>query len=257
MKRFSSKSQQESKIITKEEALENLKKFYEQIPETEGCLENICKEDGCKSWCCSKQNAQVLQVEFLYAWSYVLKHFSNEEIIILIERAFRNYLNDDFSKGCVFHDEETKLCKIHKVRGFNCFLYGITPENEFNERYERLKEEHKNEIGADIRPQCKLVRTIDRGIPTKEETDQWWQELKEIEKSIGIKESDIHDGSGGSYRTYHDYILMRFLPDEILQQMTVLRLYGGIEEKEQFVCNAMEYLRKKINHLSETEDEKP
>ena len=250
MKRFSNKNKKNKvKIVTKEEAFASLQCLYDELPETTGCMENINKVGGCCGWCCRLQCPQVLQVEFLYTWAYVMNNFSDDDVVFLIEKAFRTYLNNDFSKGCIFWNSETKLCTIHECRPFNCYLYGITPKEEFDERYKRLKEEHEGEFGAVIKPQCDLVSVVDGEMPEVKETDKWWNELKRVEQSLGIKESDIHDGSGGSYRTYHDYILMRFLSDEILQQMTILRLHGQIEEKEQFVCNAIKYFREKIGEL--------
>jgi len=249
MKRFSLKNKNQKKILSKEEAIASLQKFYQKLPETSGCMENIHKEGGCSGWCCRFQSPQVLQIEFLNTWFYVMRNFSDDEVVDVVERAFRTYLNNDFSKGCIFWNSETKLCRIHDARPFNCFLYGITPDEEFNERYEKMKKEHEGEFGAVIKRQCNLVSTVNRDKPTLVEANTWWSELLDIEKSIGISESNIHDDSGGSYRTYHDYILMRFLPDEILSQMTILRIHGQIEEKEQFVCNAMKYFKNKIQSL--------
>lgn len=249
VKRFSIKDNK--KIVTVDEALKNLNNLYAKIPDTSGCLENIVKENGCKGWCCKLQSPQVLNIEFINTWNYILNNFSNDEILELIERAFRNYLSNDFSKGCIFWDSETKLCKIYKVKPFNCFLYGITPDDEFKARYERMKEEHKGEIGAIIRPQCDLVSVVDGNKPTIDEANKWWEILRKIEQSIGIDVNSIHDGTGGTYRTYHDYILMKFISPEILHQMTILRLHGHVEEKEQFIYNSMAYIKKRLLILTE------
>ena len=239
MKRFSYK-----KELTIEDILKNLENFYKKLPETSGCLENINKENGCGGWCCKFQSPQVLNVEFINTWNFVLNNFSEEEVVELLEKSIRNYLSNEFSKGCVFWNKETKLCKIHVARPFNCYLYGITPKEEFTERYIRMKKEHKNELGAVIRQQCDLVSTVNCGMPTIEETEKLWKELIEIEKNIGVDENLIHDGDGGTYRTYHDYILIKLLPVNSLSDMTTLRLYGTMEEKEQFVCNFISSFKK-------------
>ena len=246
MKRFSYK-----KELTIEDVLKNLENFYKKLPETSGCLENINKEEGCGGWCCKFQSPQVLNVEFINTWQYVLNNFSDEQIVELLERSIRNYLSNDFSKGCIFWNTETKMCNVHKFRPFNCYLYGITPKEEFDERYNRIKEEHKNEIGTVISPQCNLVSTINSSMPTMDESMNWWKELIEIEKSIGIDERMIHDGDGGSYRTYHDYILIKLLPISVLSDMTILRLNGEMEEKEQFVCNFISSFKKKYKKINE------
>jgi len=205
---------------------------------------------------CKYQSPQVLNIEFINTWDFVLNNFSNEEIFELLEKSIRNYLSNDFSKGCIFWNKETKLCKIHTARPFNCYLYGITPKEEFTERYDRMKREHKNEFGAVIRQQCDLVSTVNCDMPTVEETEKLWKELIDIEKNIGIDASLIHDGDGGTYRTYHDYILIKLLPESSLSDMTTLRLYGEIEEKEQFVCNFMSSFRKAYTKIEEKERNK-
>jgi len=71
---------------------------------------------------CEKQNPQVLYCEFLMSWRHVLNNWAPEDVADLIEAAISNYLSPRATKGCIFWDKESKLCKQHETRPFNCFL---------------------------------------------------------------------------------------------------------------------------------------
>jgi len=208
-----------------------LNKFYDSIPETKGCMENINKKKGCGGWCCLVQTPQLLYSEFLLIWDHLSKTLSDDEICELFEKCMLNAVDNVPSKGCVFFDKKTKLCKIHKVRPYNCRIYGITPPEEFNPRYEKLKKEYMGVVGAVIKPQCDLVSEVDDVEITVDEINQWWLELNNIEKSIGIPEEMINDKVGGSYRTPHDHILLYNMPDNVLNAIAGIKMYDDCTAK--------------------------
>lgn len=210
---------------------ENLVRLYKQIPETTGCLENIVDGEGCKARCCLDQNPQVMFCEFLRVWSYILTNWSVDDIFELIEKSMLNYIKGFTTKGCVFFDEDKYICKIHEYRCLNCYLYGITPEEEFKPRFEKLKKEFDGVLGAVIRDQCNLVKTKNDEKVTVEDTNRWFQELEKIENEIGIKTNKISDGPGGSYRTYHDHILLMMVPEKIMMELQYLRLTPDFGKK--------------------------
>lgn len=237
---------QEKKI---EQALNKLEEIYNTIPDTVGCMKwiNTPKaEGGCGGRCCKYQNPQVLYVEFIRTWRHVLSNWTEDQIANLIEASMRNYLSDKPTKGCVFWDKDTMLCKIHTKRPYNCFIYGITPEEEFKPRYERLKVLYQDRLDAVIMDQCDLIETEDKTKVTKSMTDNWWKQLVEVEESIGIDKSDIHDDKGGSYLTYHDHILLQVCNDSIMGQLQFLRVHGSKVEKETAVRGLISGLKNKI-----------
>lgn len=233
-------------------AIFNLNIVYNNIPETKGCMECINKtkeEGGCGAWCCQTQSPSVLYSEFINTWQAVIKEWDVNDIILLIEKAMRNYVKDSVNKGCIFWDENSKLCKQHKTRPFACRMYGIIPKSEFNTRLAKLRLEYKDRIDANFRDQCNMVSTITGEEITQEQSDQWWDRLKVIEESMGISSKDIHDNYGGSYRTYHDHILLTLLPDNILEQLQTLRLYGSYIEKESAIRNFMSTVKINLTKL--------
>jgi Fe-S-cluster containining protein len=221
--------------------------YYSDLPETKGCMENL---EQCKGWCCRDQCPSLFLIEFLNIWGYIVKVWSIEEILDLIEKCVRTYVYNKPTKGCVFFNEKTYLCNIHKKRPMNCYFYGITPEEEFNKRYEKLKERFKNDPEAIIKKQCDLVTAYNKEgeeIEFSQETmDIFFQKLMEVEGEIGVKEEDMNDDIGGTYRTPHDHVLLRIIPDDIMLEFQKVRLMKNKEEKEIVINKFMELFKNNI-----------
>lgn len=214
--------------------VQKLLSIYSQMPQTIGCLENINKskeEGGCNSWCCNFQCPQVLYCEFINTWRYILKFWSINDSVNVVERSIKNYLSQDIAKGCVFFDKEKKLCKIYRTRSFNCRVYAIIPAEEFNTRMNRLIMAYKDRFDVILRDQCNLVKTKDGKNITTEDTGKWWKELNKIEALLVPKDL-INDKADGSYRAYHDHILLQLFHPNTLMDLTQIRLYGTQQEKE-------------------------
>lgn len=206
----------------------NLQWLYDQMPETTGCMENIAKgKDGCGSICCETQFPSVWYVEFLNSWNYIIHNWTDQQIISIIEKSLRNYLYPKPERSCVFWNKETKMCNQHEHRCYACRIYGIEPEEEFNERFVRLKV-----IYPHIRQQCNLVKTSDNSVVSKENTKYWWSHLKNFESVIGVPYNLMNDNDGGSYRSYHDHILMHLFDDATMELLSNTRLDGDPIQKE-------------------------
>lgn len=210
-------------------AKETLKDIYADIPETEGCMENIAKENGCAAWCCEHQNPSVFFSEFSYTWNKITGTWTKAQQADLFIRAVRAYFDKGTAKGCIFWDTESKLCQQHETRPYNCRLYGQTPEEDFKPRYERLKVLYPE---ADIRPQCGLVKSANP--PTKAQIDGWFNEIRLVELDMGIHPSLHNDKDGGSYRSYHDHILLKVGNAPFLKHISQLR-DASAEEQEKFI----------------------
>ena len=109
-----------------------------------------------------------------------------------------------------------------------------------------MKEKYKGVIGAVVKDQCDLISVCDEKDVTKEDTDKWFKYLVKIEESIGIPSDKTHDGIGGSYRTFHDHLLLYLIPDEIMFQLQGLRLTGNVNEQLLAVDNFMANFRKRL-----------
>jgi Fe-S-cluster containining protein len=231
-------------------AFSKLNSLYATIPATTGCLENNCKEGGCKSWCCVLQSPQILYVEFLHTLQYILKNWTIEDISEVVDKSVYHYISNYPTKGCIFFDRKTNLCQCHTARPLNCYIYGITPYEEFHPRYLKMIERYKGVFSAAIKDQCNLVKTLNGKEVTILDIDKWWNKLVDIEHSIGISRDLINDNPGGTYRTPHDHMIYYFLSNDILEGLQHLRLSGLTDIEKKTAAN--EYLTKfheKLNKL--------
>lgn len=232
-----------------EKSLENLNRFYAKIPQTEGCMKNIAipkEEGGCGGWCCKVNNPSVLYVEFLNSWKGMMKNKTMEEILAIVEKALRNFLSDLFSKPCIFWNDSTYLCEQHETRPFACREYGIIPEEHFKPRLARLKVISEKRMGVNLRDQCNLVHISDDKKWSAKKSNKVWEDIIEIEKELGVEPNRINDSVFGSYKTYHDHLLYYLLPEQTMQDLSVVRQYGKKEDKEQTIEGIMSYLKSKL-----------
>jgi Fe-S-cluster containining protein len=215
-------------------------------------LENIkkgIKDGGCAGVCCSVQNPQLLYCEFLRTLNEIMSNWSAKDFVNLIERSLRTYLSDLPTKGCIFWNKNTKLCRCHQVRPLACYLYSIESDEEFIPKMARMKEIYKNNPLAIFIDQCRKCKTKDGTVVSKKESDELWSELVEIELCIGIEKEKINDGFDGTYRTFHDHLLIFLLPDYMLENLTKVRKFGTSEEKEQVISTFVNILSPVIRGL--------
>jgi len=227
-----------------------LKTIYDLIPDTTGCLDCIQKEPkdgGCGVYCCSVQNPQVLYCEFINAWKNWVATNDMDGLLLLIEKSLRNYLSNSFNKPCIFFDKNNKKCMNYDTRSFNCRTYSIIPDEEFKPRYEKLKVLAKKEVGAFVRDQCKVPKMEDGKTFTKKDIDSIWSKLTSLEEEIGVNKNNINDDFGGSYRTYHDHVIIKVFPEDIIVKLSLVRQYGKREEVEETVHNLIKTIRERIN----------
>jgi len=237
-----------NKAICKQ-AFSILRQAYDSLPATKGCMDNIHKpkaEGGCNAWCCRLMNPSLLYVEFLYFWKDVLDNWSKEALVDLIERAICNYLSPVVTKGCILFDPDTNLCTSHLHRPYSCRTYGITPEEEFRPKIERLRVLYKDDPTAQFRDQCDLIETKNGEKVTKESLDKVWNQVVSAEQAIGIDKEHIHDAEGGTNRTYHDHILLQVCPDSIMKKLQFLRLHGSVGDRALAVRGIINGFRKTL-----------
>lgn len=209
-----------------------LHNLYNKIPDTKGCFENISKEKVCGGWCCELQTPQLLYSEFLNLWHYISSDFCNNMFMEFLKRSMYNSVLDMPTKGCIFFDKDKKICSVHKKRPYNCRIYGITPDQEFKPRLEKLRKSYEGVVGAVFKDQCNLISTCGGEEVTEEDTNRWWNELVVIEKSIGIEDRNINDNvDSGSYRAPHDHLLLYLMPNNVLSALSGIRLYDNYKDK--------------------------
>lgn len=227
--------------------ISNLLNIYKKLPETNGCMENISKCDGCGGWCCRIQSPQLLYSEFLNIWNFILKTFDIDDIIDILEKSLLNYVEGDINKGCIFLNTENSFCKIYKYRPFNCRTYGIVPKEDFDKNKQKVEKRLKGVLGVSIKDQCNLVKTENGEILTSEKIDKIWKELVNVEENIGIESYLINDNIGGSYRTPHDHILLYVMPEKMQELLVELRKNNkNLAEQKLHIKRYIKNIRDKI-----------
>jgi len=164
-------------------------------------------------------NPSMYYVEFLRVWSEVEK-WKKERKQALFVRAIKNYLDTSLIKGCIFWDEK---CLIYQIRPSQCRMYGVIPKDSWDSRIKSIEEREKD---FEYRPQCDMVSVVGGDQITSNQEDKWFNHTKEAEKRIGVPDSTIklHDIPGGSYRTFHDHLLLEVLEVEAMNAITRVKM---------------------------------
>jgi Fe-S-cluster containining protein len=212
----------------------DLKNIYLDIPETEGCMENISKSGGCGAICCQFQSPSLFYSEFMNVWINISNHWKKEQIVDIIAKAIEATISGITTKGCIFWDKDTKMCTTHNERPFNCRVYSQLPDEEFKPKYERLKILYQNDNTATLLEQCNLTKTVGNK-PTTEDIELWFQRIKKVEEDLKVPKTEINDQQGGSYRQFHDHIILKWGNQKLINQIIKLKQKGSIEEKKNLV----------------------
>ncbi len=213
--------------------------LYESMPETVGCEK--CKEvnGDDEIWCCKTQSPSMYYIEFLKVWREAEK-WSKAKRSELTLRAIRNHLDGSQNKGCIFYDGE---CTVYEYRPFSCRMYGIIPEESWQRRWDALKERDGDKF--DARPQCSLVSVKDENkTVTDKQEQEWFDHSIKCEKRV-VSEGvvDLHDAGGGSYRTFHDHLLIELFDEHFLTLISKVRLSGpSIEDIDNIINDVRKLL---------------
>ena len=211
--------------------LARLKILYDEMPATSGCEK--CREKNGENafWCCLSQSPSMYYIEFLYVWREVQK-WSKTNRANLVLRCIRNYLSNSLSKGCVMHEGK---CLCYSQRPYMCKLYGVIHKTSWDKRWTDLRERQKDKFEA--KDQCPLVIIDQEGYEGKEgikpeDEDNWFKQISRCEERIGVqpRELSLHDQSGGSYRTFHDHILIELFEPAFLERLTKVRFSNPTAE---------------------------
>lgn len=200
--------------------LVSLNILYKEIPETHGCenCHDVNKENA--QWCCKLNNPSMYYVEFLNVYEQVQK-WNKEKRKQLIFRAICNYLSNKSNKGCIFFNNE---CICYEHRPLACRHYGIISKDSWDNRINLLK---NRDPSFQEQSQCDLVKIKDSNETlSQEEESKHFEHTQKCEKRIGVTNTVInkHDLAGGSYRTFHDHLLIELFSDKCLNTLSLIRM---------------------------------
>ena len=199
--------------------LVSLDVLYEGMPKTTGCSEcaSVNGEDN-KDWCCKKQSPSMYYCEFLKVFEKFQK-WGHKRKTQFILRAVSNYLDNGLTKGCIFYDDG---CQVYTDRPLTCRVYGVVPKESWDKRWESLKERQGESFQAE--PQCSLVTSKKEVTPEMDE--RWFEFTQTCETRLGVSQKivNLHDLAGGSYRTFHDHLLVELFNEDVMNHLTQVRL---------------------------------
>lgn len=209
--------------------MRRLRLVYDGFPETTGCEK--CREvnGDNEKWCCKEQSPSMFYSEFLYAWQHVRATWSKDRRVDLILLALQNYLRSTVTKGCIFF--QGGECQVYDRRPMACRMYGVIPKESWDHHWEALKKR----LGENFtfKPQCGMVLLVDKmqTIDQQRETDIFLR-VREIEKELGVPKIHVesHDEAMGSYRNFHDHLLLEIFDEATLERLTMARLSNPSEE---------------------------
>ncbi len=213
--------------------------LYDGMPSTTGCdkCEDVNGDDAI--WCCRMQSPSLFYVEFIKACLEV-QTWSKEKKAGLIIRAIKAYLSSDMQKGCVCYDQG---CTVYLSRPIACRQYGVIPEENWKKRWEQLEDREGKNFTS--KPQCNLVSTVSGKGVTVDQDERWFAHVRKQELRIGMPEHivNLHDKDGGTYRTFHDHLLLEMFSSETLETLTKVKLS---KPSKDIIENTAEAMRQEL-----------
>ena len=205
-----------------------LQSIYSDTVNLETTCNRVCT-------CCKTAMPQINYSEFVQIVTVVWKEKNQQEILDIIclslEYFFRyeyaKWGMDSLVKPCMFLDKDN-LCTIYSDRPLNCRLYGLWPEEDYEQRVQKFAKAYERHgltrEDLPLHKQCKFVRRVD---PEKELTteviDGLFEQLDNLDKTTGDF-SNVQVRQKENYRTFHDWLLLKVFGEDALSQLTTFIL---------------------------------
>jgi Fe-S-cluster containining protein len=217
--------------IDTEKLFEQLNEQYAKIPQTT-CAHNQV--------CCKAGNPHLTYVEYLNVIHMIERDYSAEQKTDIALECIKRYISRDLSKPCLFLG--SKGCTIYNHRQFNCRMYGMVPQEEYEERAKNVMEQFKAR-GQDfpLAKQCSFVEIADGSVMTLARYNKIVDDIVDLDKKAGISRKAINEGK--SYFTFHDWWMMSHYGEDGMVHFTEIRLNWNDEQKAQLLSDIEENLR--------------
>ncbi|MFA7220335.1 MAG: YkgJ family cysteine cluster protein [Synergistaceae bacterium] len=218
----------------------NLRSVLQSIYHDNVNLETTCNH-ACD--CCNIAMPQINYSEFIQIATIIWKEKSHEEILNIICKSLEYFVRyeyekwgkDTLIKPCMFLGEN-KRCTIYEDRPLNCRLYGLWPEEIYEDRVLKFAEAYKQyglkREDLPLNRQCPYVKRVDNEVPiTNEIIESLFERLDELDKTTGgFSSAQVRQKE--NYRTFHDWLLLKILGEEWLSQLTTFILAADREIME-------------------------
>ena len=231
-KKKNSKSKHKRNNTSKPKKRADLKSVLQSIYHDTIDLSTTCNHT-CE--CCKVAMPQINYSEFLQIATTVWKTKTHDEILKIICKSLEYFFRYEYEKWgeeslikpCMFLGENDR-CTIYEDRPLNCRLYGLWPEEVYNERVDKFaKAYEKHGLKRENLPlnkQCPLVkRNNNEKELTKEIIDELFEKLDNLDKQTG-NFSNLQIKQKENYRTFHDWLLLAILGEDWLSKLTAFIL---------------------------------
>lgn len=205
--------------------------------------------------CCKIAMPQLNYSEFVQIATVIWKEKSHDEILDIICNSLEYFFRYEYDKWgmdalvkpCMFLNADG-MCSIYKNRPLSCILYGLWPEDVYEERVQKFVKAYETKYGLKredipLSTQCKLVKRVDDSIPlTKEVIEGLYEQLDKLDSKIGdFSAAQIRQKE--NYRTFHDWLLLKILDEDWLSQLTTFILAADKATMESQITILKEVIR--------------
>ena len=186
---------QSKKELTKKMARRNLGDKLQGIYHDDISLKTTCNHQCA---CCKVAMPQINYSEFINIASSIWNDISFDEKVNLICTSIEYFFRYEYEKWemeslikpCMFLENETGMCKIYKERPLSCRLYGLWPEDLYEERVDKFAKAYEQyglkREDLPLHKQCPLVKRTDTSIElTAEVIEGLYSKLDKLDKNLG------------------------------------------------------------------------
>lgn len=200
---------------------DKLKAIYETVDLSTSCSGHCV--------CCNVACPQMNHSEFLVLLDEIYNNSPKEKRLEVLKKSVRYFFSQSLIKPCPLLDE--KLCGYYEERPLACRLFGLWPEDMYEERVQRFMSVtgmKREEIP--LNTQCKYVRRINDSSPiTREHIENMYREIDNIDVQIGNYTKD-QISKKYNQRTFHDWFMVTVFGEENLSDMS--KFFLAAQEKE-------------------------
>lgn len=205
----------------------------------------------CKCQCCQVAMPQINYSEFVQIATTMWDSADNDSKIRFLITSWEYFFRSEFEKWgistlikpCMFLGEDG-LCTIYDNRPLSCRMFGLWPDDVYEERVKRFEASYA-EYGLSredipLSKQCGEVKRKNVDLELTEEIiDRLYAKLDNLDKSVGdFTELQIEQKE--NYRTFHDWLLLKVFGDDWLSDMTAFMLAASREVMEEMVITLEE-----------------
>jgi len=216
-------------------------------------LETTC--DG-RCECCKVAMPQVNYCEFLQLMYEAWNNETRGGKIDLICKSIEYFMHNEFEKfkmktlikPCMLLTEEGQ-CRYYESRPLNCRLYGLWPEDTYNERVDKFTKAYEGLLERSEIPlntQCPYVKRKDESEPlTMDVINGLFAKLDSLD-TLTKKFTDNQIQNKENYRAFHDWLLWTIFGEDWLSTMTSFVLAADADAIDDLIEQVKKAVRDKF-----------